>query len=133
MNHLGWSIKDAPNTLYSPQLYQYYIQNSAGEFSCCKPSCVRLQNAWVSDRTLCYLASGKPAIVQHTGPSKILPDSSGLFRFKSLDEAVKYINMVEKDYEQHCKNARKLTEEYFDAAKVVKNILENTSLLYILA
>ena len=74
----------------TPHDYQRYIQRSAGEFSCAKPSCIRMQNAWISDRTVCYLASGKPAVVQHTGVSRYLPDSAGLFRFSNPVEAVQH-------------------------------------------
>jgi glycosyltransferase involved in cell wall biosynthesis len=85
---------------------------------------MRLANAWVSDRTLCYLASGKPAIVQHTGPSRFLPDAEGLFRFRNLDEAARALTAAESDYERHCRQARALAEEYFDARKVLAKLLE---------
>jgi hypothetical protein len=91
-----------------------------------KPSCVRLQNAWISDRTLCYLASGKPAVVQHTGPSRFLPDAAGLFRFRNLDEAVRDLDIVAADYDQQCRLARALAEEHFDARKVVQRVLERS-------
>jgi hypothetical protein len=120
----GWRICDAFDVASSPRNYQRYIQNSRGEISCAKPSCIRLQNAWVSDRTLCYLASGKPAVIQHTGPSRFLPDSAGMFRFRNLEEAVRCLQVVEADYDQQCKLARELAEEYFDAQKVVKNVIE---------
>jgi hypothetical protein len=120
----GWSVRNAWTVTSTPQDYQRYIQDSLGEFSCVKPSCIRLQNAWISDRTLCYLASGKPAVVQHTGPSRFLPDSAGLFRFRDVKEAVRCLDKVTADYEQQCKLARALAEEHFDARKVVKQVLE---------
>src|SRR5205814_3769357 len=57
----GWRVRDATVVASTPWDAQDHIRNSHGEFSCVKPSCVRTQNAWISDRTLCYLASGKPA------------------------------------------------------------------------
>jgi hypothetical protein len=65
------------------------VRSSRGEFSCAKPAYVLFDTAWVSDRTLCYLASGKPAVVQYTGPSRFLPDGEGLFRFRTFDEAAR--------------------------------------------
>lgn len=120
----GWRVRNAPEVTSTPWDYQRYIQDSYGEFSCVKPSCVRLQNAWISDRTLCYLASGKPTVIQHTGPSRFLPDADGLFRFHDLKEAAHCLETVAADYEQQCKLARKLAEEYFDAQKVVGRVLE---------
>jgi hypothetical protein len=120
----GWSVREAYEIASTPHDYQRYIQESRGEFSCVKPSCIRLENAWISDRTLCYLASGKPAIVQHTGQSRFLPDSAGMFRFRNIREAVLYLEKSASDYDQQCKMARTLAEEYFDAKKVVKLVLE---------
>lgn len=120
----GWRVRNAYMVASTPWDYQRYIQNSLGEFSCVKPSCVRLQNAWISDRTLCYLASGKPAVVQHTGPSRFLPDAAGLFRFRDIEEAARCLDMVMADYERQCRLARALAEEYFDARKVVGRVLE---------
>jgi hypothetical protein len=120
----GWRVRDAWKLTSTPQDYQRIIQAARGEFSCAKPSCVRLQNAWISDRTLCYLASGKPAVVQHTGVSRFLPDASGLFRFRDLEEAARFIERAAVDYGQQCKLARALAEEYFDAKKVVRSVLD---------
>ncbi len=120
----GWRVKQAWTVAATPWQYQKYIQTSLGEFSCVKPSCVRLQNAWISDRTLCYLASGKPSIVQHTGPSRFLPDNAGLCRFRDLAEAARCLETVSTNYEQHCRLARAIAEEHFDAKKVAGHLLE---------
>ena len=120
----GWRVQDSHQVTATPEEYRAYIQQSRGEFSCAKPSCMQLQNAWVSDRTICYLASGKPAIVQHTGPSRFLPDAEGIFRFRSIDEAAQMLSLVESDYSRQCDAARALAETYFDAEKVVGRVLE---------
>jgi hypothetical protein len=120
----GWRVQHAHAVAATPWDYQTYIQHSRGEFSCVKPSCVQLQNAWISDRTLCYLASGKPAVVQHTGPSRILPDRAGLFRFRDCDEAAQCLDEVAADYDRQCRLARELAAEHFDASKVVARLLD---------
>ena len=120
----GWKIRHAWTVSSEPEQYRAYIQQSRGEFSVVKPSCVWLNNAWISDRTLCYLASAKPAVVQHTGPSRFLPDSEGLFRFRTVEEAARALSAVESDYERHCRLARELAQEHFDAQKVVGRVLE---------
>jgi hypothetical protein len=120
----GWRVRDAHDVTATPWDYQRYIQASLGEFSCAKPSYSRLQTAWVSDRTLCYLASGKPAVVQHTGPSRLLPDAAGLFRFRDVAEAARCLEAAAADYERHSRLARALAEEHFDARKVIARVLE---------
>jgi len=116
-------VREAWEVSATPEQYRAYIQASRGEFSCVKPYCVQFANSWTSDRTICYLASGKPAVVQYTGPSR-LPDAAGLFRFRSMDEAVRALAAIEADYERHCRLARNLAEEHFDGCRVVPRVLE---------
>lgn len=123
----GWRLCHAHDVAGSPDRYRAYIQGSRGEFSCAKPSCMRFQNAWVSDRTLCYLASGKPVVVQHTGPSAFLPNGEGMFRFSTLEEAVAALAAIDADYERHCRAAREITEAHFDAKDILEKILRVTT------
>jgi hypothetical protein len=120
----GWRVVHAYDVSATPHDYQRYIQASRGEFTWAKPCCATSENAWISDRTLCYLASGKPAVVEYTGPSRILPDDAGLFRFRTLEEAARHLETVAADYEHQCRLARALVEEHFDARKVLASILE---------
>jgi len=120
----GWRIRDSVEATGTPWDYQAYIQGSRGEFSCVKPSCVKLQNAWISDRTICYLASGKPAVVQHTGPSRILPERAGLLRFRTVEEAVECLEDAATNYARHAGDARALAERLFDARKVAGRVLD---------
>jgi hypothetical protein len=119
----GWRIRHSREVASSPEAYQRYIQQSRGEFSCARPSCIWFQNAWVSDRTACYLASGKPVVVQHTGDSSFLPNGEGMFRFKTLDEATQALEQINSDYARHSRAARELAESYFDAHKQAETIL----------
>jgi hypothetical protein len=119
----GWRIRHSREVARTPEMYQAYIQESHGEFSCAKPSCLKFENAWISDRTLCYLASGKPAVVQNTGPSSFLPNGEGMFRFSTLAEAADALAAINADYERHCRSARQIAEAYFDARQVAASIL----------
>jgi hypothetical protein len=120
----GWHVIHSRAVAGSPDAYRSYIQQSRGELSCVKPSCVDFQNAWISDRTLCYLASGKPAVVQDTGPSGYLPDGEGMLRFTSLAEAVESLARVNGDYARHCHAARAIAETHFDARRVLQGVLD---------
>jgi glycosyltransferase involved in cell wall biosynthesis len=120
----GWRVRHSRDVAGSPEAYRRYIQGSRGEFSCAKPSCAHFQNAWVSDRSLCYLASGKPVVAQYTGPSAYLPDGEGLFRFRTHADATAAFEEINGDYERHCRAARRLAEEYFDAKAITRGILE---------
>ena len=123
LEHHGWRVRDSREFAGSPEAYQSYVQRSRGEFSCAKPSYVEFQSAWISDRTLCYLASGKPAVVQHTGPSSVLPHGEGMFRFTSLDEAAQALATINADYARHCRAAREIAEAQFDSKRVLETVL----------
>ncbi len=73
----GWRVRHSVEVASTPEAYAAYVRGSRGESSCVKPSCLKLGNAWVSDRTLCYLASGKPVVVQDTGLGAFLPTGEG--------------------------------------------------------
>ncbi len=119
----GWRIRHASEVSRTPEMYRAYIQRSRGELSCVKPSCVKLQNGWVSDRSLCYLASGKPVVVQDTGPSPYLPFGDGILRFSTSEEAAAALATVNADYQRHCQSAREIAETYFDARQIAERIL----------
>ena len=119
----GWRVRHSSEVSSTPERYRDYIQGSRGELSCVKPSCIKLQNAWISDRSLCYLASGKPVVVQDTGPSDYLPGGDGFFRFSTPDQAAAALAIVNADYEGHCRAARQLAETHFDARRTAERIL----------
>ncbi len=121
----GWRIGKSP-AIAHPLDYRRYIQRSRGEFSCAKPAYVRLKTGWLSDRTACYLASGKPVVIQKTGESDIFPDSHGTLRFTTPAEAVAMLQQVHDHYPDHAQAARQLAEDHLDAKKVLKLALERT-------
>ncbi|PYJ01929.1 MAG: hypothetical protein DME25_17225 [Verrucomicrobia bacterium] len=121
----GWRIRHSSDVAGTPESYQSYIQHSRGEFSCAKRSCLKFQNAWVSDRTLCYLASGKPAVVQDTGPSAFLPNHEGLFRFSTPHEAARAFEEINSDYQRHSRAARRIAEAFFDTKETARTILSH--------
>jgi len=78
---------------------------------------------WFSDRSVCYLASGKPVIAQETGFSRFLPLGEGLFAFDSEHEALAGIDRINADYRTHARAARRIAEEYLESDKVLGTLL----------
>lgn len=121
----GWRVREAHEVTPTAERFHQYIQHeSAGEFGCAKPAYVKFGSAWISDRTACYLASGKPCVVQHTGDSDYLPEGDGLFRFKILDDAAGAFSRIADDYPKQSRQARRLAEDLFDSNKVIPDLLE---------
>jgi hypothetical protein len=119
-----WLVRDPYLYAGSLESYREYIRFSRAEFSVAKDGYVKSRCGWVSDRTACYLASGKPAVVQSTGFERRLPTGSGLLTFHTVEEAVGALKTVDEDYLSHAHAARKIAEEHFDAEVVLQRVLE---------
>jgi hypothetical protein len=121
----GWEVRDAWKVAGDPHAFRTYIASSRGELSAAKPLTVSLRTGWLSDRSACYLASGRPVIVQCTGPSRFLDGREGLLRFRTAEEAVQALGAVEHDYARHATRARELAEQHLDARAVAGRVLED--------
>lgn len=119
----GWKITDGYRASRTLGFYRSFIQRSRAEWSVAKNAYVATRSGWFSTRTVAYLASGKPAVVQDTGFSRFYPTGEGLFAFSSMDEILAAIDKIETRYRHHCMAARALAEKYFDARVVLEEIL----------
>ncbi len=125
---LGWKVVDSHTVSTTQDEYRGYIERSRGEFSVTKNLYSATRSGWFSCRTVCYLAAGKPAVVQDTGFSEFIPTGSGLFAFNDLTEAAEAIRAVESDYEWHCRKAREVALAYFDSNVVLDQMLKTLGL-----
>jgi hypothetical protein len=121
----GWRIVDPHAVAGDPSSYRTYIQQSMAEICVAKNMYVETKSGWFSDRSICYLASGKPVLHQDTGLTHLYPTGEGLIVFSTLDEAAAGVEEIRRNYDRHSKAAREIAEEYFDSDKVLTRLLEN--------
>jgi len=119
----GWTLVDPNLVAGDPLAYQRYIQRSGAEFSVAKGMYVESRGGWFSDRSICYLASGKPVLAQDTGLEHLYPTGEGLLLFASLDEAAAGVEEIFANYERHSRAARALAEAHFDSDQVLIELL----------
>lgn len=119
----GWTLVDPHDVCATPSAFRRFVQTARGEFSCAKPAYVKARAGWISDRTLCYLASGLPCVVQETGVRSHLPSSAGLRFFSTTEEAVEALHAVEADLPAAARAARALAEEVFATRVVLPQLL----------
>lgn len=119
----GWSLIDPKVVAGDPWRYREFIQGSKAEFMVAKNLFVQSRSGWFSDRSACYLASGKPVLAQDTGNKHVYPTGEGLITFGTVDEALAGVRAVMDDYARHARAARALAEEYFDSDKVLSRLL----------
>jgi hypothetical protein len=124
----GWAIVDPRAAVPGPLEFRDYVQASGAEFSVAQGIYVETNSAWFSDRTVRYLASGRPALVQDTGFSAHLPTGEGLVAFGDLDGAVAGAERIAADYAAHRQAARALAESHFDSDVILPRFLEEAGL-----
>jgi hypothetical protein len=120
----GWHLVD-PAVTADPEGFRDYVQGSGAEFSVAQGIYVETGSGWFSDRTVRYLASGKPALVQDTGFTRTLPADEGLVAFSTVEQAVAGARAIVDDYDNHALAARVIAEEYFDSDQVLAAMLED--------
>ena len=119
-----WTVIDPSAVAANPNSFRDYVQSSGGEFSIAKGVYVATSSGWFSDRTVRYLASGKPALVQDTGFSRVIPTGEGLVTFSTRLQAESGARLLATNYDRHVSAARRLAEEFFDSDKVLTSFLE---------
>ena len=123
LRQLGWDLVEPQEVVPDHRAYRSFLTNSRGEWSVAKNGYVEGKTGWFSCRTACYLAAGRPAVVQETGWSRHLPSDRGVLPFTTLDEAAEGLGKVTCNYSEHSKAAREIALEFFDATKVCQNLL----------
>ncbi len=82
----GWKITNPLIPTRTPWTYQKFIQNSKAEWTIAKHGYVSSKSGWFSERSACYLASGRPVLTQETGFSKFIESGAGLLSFSTKEE-----------------------------------------------
>ncbi len=120
----GWEVEAGEVISRTPGTYREFIQNSRAEFSVPKSGYVKMRGGWFSDRSVCYLASGRPVLIEDTGLGEWLPVGEGLVTFGDLDGAVAGVEQINRDYPRHRHAARQLAANYFATERVLPPLIE---------
>jgi hypothetical protein len=123
----GWHLIDPARVAHSPAAYRDFVRASKAELCVAKSGYVASRSGWFSDRSACYLASGRPVVAQDTGFGERLPTGEGLLAFANADEAAQAVAEVSADPARHGAAARALAEEHLDARKVLTSLLYQLS------
>jgi len=123
LRQLGWNLVEPQEVVPDHRAYRSFLTNSRGEWSVAKHGYVEGRTGWFSCRTACYLAAGRPAVVQETGWSRHLPSNGGVIPFTTLEEAVEGLAEVERNYSKNSNAAREIAIEFFEAKKVCQSLL----------
>jgi hypothetical protein len=120
----GWEVAAGEVVSRTPGSYRDFIQQSRAEFSVPKNGYVAMRGGWFSDRSVCYLASGRPVAIADTGLADWLPVGAGVVTFTDPDSALQAVNQIDLEYEHHRQAARRLAEQFFDTQLVLPALLD---------
>lgn len=120
----GWGIVPPKAVSATPGAYRDFIHGSLAELAIPKEIYVASRCGWFSDRSACYLASGKPVITVDTGFSATLPTDRGLLCIDDVDTAVSACEEVLADPAAHERAAREIAADYFDSDRVLRRMLD---------
>jgi len=124
----GWRVRDAMKFSMDADLYRSYIIDSRAEYTVAKDQNVRLRSGWFSDRSVTYLAAGRPVVTQETGFSDIFPTGAGLFGFSSIDEILQAVERINGDYKKHSIAATQIARDYFSYDVVLRDLVTTCGL-----
>jgi hypothetical protein len=119
----GWRLVDPGTAAATPSAYAAFVRDSWAEIGIAKQGYVVSRCGWFSDRSVCYLASGRPVVAQDTGFGAWLPSGTGVIPFASAEEAAAAIGQLRGDYGRHQRAARELAEAVFDSDRVLGELL----------
>ena len=120
----GWELLDAARETGTPDAYARFVRASATELGIAKEGYVVSRCGWFSDRSACYLASGRPVVAQRTGWERVLGEGEGVLGFDGADEASEALAAVRAQPARHAAAARELAVERLDARRVLSELVE---------
>jgi hypothetical protein len=120
----GWRLVDPRPISADLDAYRAFVRGARGEFTVAKDIYVRPRSGWFSDRSVCFLAAGKPVVTQETGFSTVVPSGRGLLAFSDVAGAVEAVRRVGADYAVHAAAARAIAAEHFAAERVIAKMLD---------
>ena len=128
MTGCGWRLTDPRPVSADMASYADFISGSRGEFTVAKDIYVRPNSGWFSDRSVCYLAAGRPVVTMRTGFGKFHPAGRGLFEFSTMDEVLGALDAIDSDYAGHSRAAREIAAEHFGAEAVIGALMARAGL-----
>jgi hypothetical protein len=119
----GWRVVNPYEVVPTPQAFREYLRASRAEISCPKPIYREMNTGWFSDRSVCYLALGRPVLAEETGFGEFIPTGRGVLSFRDIDEARQGVAEIDGNYHLHSRWARDLAADLFNSDRQLSAML----------
>jgi hypothetical protein len=120
----GWQFVAASEVCSTVPSYLRFIAESRGEIGIAKEGYVVSRGGWMSDRSVVYLALGRPIVLQETGWTRAVAPCDGMLVFHNPRDCAEAIRRIEADYETHSQAAAALADTLFSPHGTLKRLLE---------
>jgi hypothetical protein len=121
----GWKLVNPLEVTGTIDAYRSFISGSRADLGIAKHAYVASRSGWFSDRSTCYLASGRPVLHQDTGFTDWLPVGEGVLAFSDMESLLAALDLLDSDYAGHARAARAIAEEHFEARAVIGRMLDD--------
>jgi len=118
----GWRLVSPRERVADADAYRRYLRGSRGEFTPVRPICSLGQSGWFSERSGCYLAAGRPVVMEDTGLGRHVPVGQGLLTYTDVESAAACLEAVDRDYAKHAAAALEFAREHLDSDRVLSRI-----------
>lgn len=120
----GWRLIPSADVCRNVPSYLRFIAESRGEIGIAKEGYVVSRGGWMSDRSVVYLALGRPLVLQDTGWTRAVAPCDGMLAFHDTRDCADAIRSIEENYETHARAALALADTIFSPCGVLKPLLE---------
>ena len=119
----GWRVVKPHDVAPTPEAYRDYIRTSRAEILCPKPIFREMNTGWFSDRSVCYMALGRPVLAEDSGFGDFVPTGQGVLEFRDTDEAVAGVAEIDGNYAMHSRHAREIAADLFNSGRQLSAML----------
>ena len=118
----GWKLASTADVCRDVDSYLRFIGGSRGEIGIAKGGYIVSRGGWISDRSVIYLALGRPVVLQDTGWPEVVAPGPGLLPFSTVEEAVSRIREADGHPGQRA-GARSLADGVFSPRSSLAPVL----------
>jgi hypothetical protein len=123
----GWGFFSSYEVCRDIPTYLRFIADSRGEIGVAKTGYIVSRGGWLSDRSMIYLALGRPVVQQDTAWPEVYPTEAGLLPFHDIADCATAMARIEENYAAHASAATVLADGIFSAERVLGNLLNTIS------
>ncbi len=120
----GWTVRDRATLEASLSSYRAHVVGSQAAISFLEGSGGGGVGIWLSAHSACFMAAGRPVLVDESGEGSWLPRGGGVLGVADADAAVEALERVRSHLPRHSREARAVAAQVCHYRVVLPRLLE---------